>query len=298
MKIKFAAASPFFGLAFTVLASGPVEADDDAILIEPTWKVGKQYTCEHNQDVVITLGQGDQALENPVKFSVTFEVEVSANGKKGEKALAFRATKTKMSMNLFGQEFEYDSEDKEKQSPDVSAMLEGIVNTGDLKVIFDKDDKFLRFEGGEKSAEAGTAPGVPTIRFGNNEIRQILAYCVRSFPDHPVKKGDKWSTEETVNLNLGSVDVKMNMTAKGANDKGRPLVDYESKIDVRFPEGGLAAGGQGKGKMEGEMTYDPEKAVIVEHVTATKMTVDMSGLPVPVKQSAKTTVVKVEDVEK
>ena len=283
--------------AISVAMTSRVRAED-ALLIEPTWKAGKKYTCEHTQNVVIAIGEGDQAVENPVNVSISFEAGVSAHGAEGGKAVSFKATKVKMSMSMFGQAAEFDSENQEKQSADLAAMLGGVLDTKDLKVIFDKDDKFLKFEGEQKAQDAGGAPGLAPMQFGNNEIRQLLAYCVRSFPDNPIKKGDKWTSEESVNLNLGAAEVKMNMTAMDPNDKGQPVIAYESKIDAKFPEGGVSAGGKGEGSMQGEMIYDPEKAIIVAHTAGIAMKVNLSGLELPIRQSANTTVVKVEDIAK
>jgi hypothetical protein len=291
-----------FTLACSWLATHPAGADDGT-LIEPTWKVGKKYSCEHSQHVVITIGEGEQAINNPVHVEINFEVEVSSHGTQGEKALSFEATKAKMTMNIFDQISAFDSEDPENQSPNVASMLQGVLKTEDLKLIYDKDDKFVKFEEGkkdQKKAAPASAPvaAVAPMQFGKNEIRQLLGYCVRSFPDKPVNKGDKWENEESVNFNLGAADVKIEMTAKGPNDKGKPIVDYQSKIDVKFPEGGAAGGGAGKGEMKGEMTYDPEKAIIENHTAEIDMTANVAGLQLPVRQTAKTTVVNIEDIKK
>ena len=272
-------------------------SDDDAVLFEPTWKIGKTYTCEHSQDVVISVGGGDQAVENPVKVSLTFEAKVSSHGKEGEKAISFKTKKVKMMMSMFGTKSEYDSEDESNQSGDVAGMIAGILNTEDLKVIFDSNDKFVKFVDGGRGnlkGSGGGAASLAPVRFGKNEIRQLLSYCVRSFPDHPIKKGETWAEENNVNLNLGAADMKMKMTAEGNDKEQRPVVTYASDFDVNFAEGGPATGGKGNGKMVGKMTYDADKAIIVEHVTSIDMTVSMNGLEMPVTQDSSTTVVKVE----
>ena len=277
----------------------------DPVLIEPTWKVGKKYSCEHEQEWTITFGEGDQALENVISVAVDFEASVSDNGDKGDKAVRFKAAKARMSLNMFGQITEYDSTDESKQDPGVGQALRGLLNTDGLAIIYDKDDKFVRFEekkpvdggNGEKPKEAAPA-GLP-LKFGKNEVRQLLSYCVSSFPDKPVKEGDKWTKDEKFNLSLGAADVEMAMTAKAPDKEGRPIVAYETDLEFKLDEGSPVGAGEGKGKIEGEMKYDPDNAIVSEHLTAIDLKVTLGGgLMLPAKIALKTGVTKVEDVKK
>ncbi|MDA0814499.1 MAG: DUF6263 family protein [Verrucomicrobia bacterium] len=283
-------------LAFSTFTS--TVAAEDTTKLEPTWKIGHTYTCEHVQDVTISIGAGDQAIDNPVHVALTFEATVEADGKEGGKAIRFKATKVEMNMSMFGTTAEYDSEDESKQSAELAGMIAGIKDTDNLKVIFDRNDTFVKFDegGGEralKGADPAASAGLAPMRFGKGEIRQLLSYCVREFPDHPVKKGDEWKEENNVNLNLGSADMKMEMTAEGNDKDGRPVVTYTSDFEVDFSDGGPTAGGKGDGKLTGKMTYDSKQAIISDHNTTIDMNLSMNGLLMPVKQESKTKVTKI-----
>jgi hypothetical protein len=285
-------------IAFFALATFSSNvAAEDAVKLEPTWKIGHTYTCEHSQDVTISIGAGDQAIDNPVHVALTFEAKVEADGKEGGKAIRFKATKIEMNMSMFGTTAEYDSEDESKQSAELAGMIAGIKDTDNLKLIFDRNDTFVKFDEGDgnralKGADAAAA-GLAPMRFGKGEIRQLLSYCVREFPDRPVKKGDKWKEENNVNLNLGSADMKMEMTAEGNDKDGHPAVTYKSDFEVDFSDGGPTAGGKGDGKLTGKMTYDSEQAIINDHITTIDMNLTLNGLLMPVKQESKTKVTKI-----
>lgn len=281
--------------AFLAFATG--SRGEDAVLLEPTWKVGKTYTCEHSQDVTITIGAGEQAIRNPVNVAVTFEASVAAHGDKGEKAISFKAGKVRMSMSMFGSKSEYDSEDEGNQSAELAGMIAGILDTKDLLAIYDRNDEFVKFEdtgGPGLKGSGGGAAALAPVRFGRNEIRQLLSYCVRPFPEKPVAKGDAWEEKSNVNLNLGAADMTLKMTAEGNGSDGRPVVTYASNFDVTFAEGTPASGGDGNGKLVGKMVYDPDQAVVREHVTSMEMTVLLNGIEMPVAQESTTKVVKIE----
>ncbi|MCB1100001.1 MAG: hypothetical protein KDN22_30835, partial [Verrucomicrobiae bacterium] len=156
-------------------------------------------------------------------------------------------------------------------------------------------DVFVKFDEGTRSAPKGTAAaaGLAPMRFGKNEIRQLLTYCVREFPDRPIAKGDKWDEENNVNLNLGTADMKMQMTAEGNDKDGNPVVTYTSAFEVDFSEGGPTPGGKGDGKLSGKMTYDSEHAIINDHITTIDMNLNLNGLMMPVKQESNTKVTKI-----
>lgn len=283
-------------ITVTAILSSPLLAEEAPVLLKPTWQVGKTYTCEHYQDITLTIGAGEQAVENPINVALTFEAKVSAHGEEGGKAVSFQTTKARMNMSMFGTTSEYDSEDESKQSPELAGMISGILDTKGLKVIFDSNDEFVKFEesAGKELKGAGGAAGLAPVRFGKNEIRQLLSYCVREFPERPIKKGDTWKEENDVNLNLGSTEMKMEMTAEGNDKEGNPVVTYSSDFEVEFAEGGPANGGKGDGKMVGKMTYDAKLAIIADHFATIDMTLSMNGLLMPVKQESKTKVTKVE----
>ncbi|MGK0190033.1 MAG: hypothetical protein ACI9R3_005852 [Verrucomicrobiales bacterium] len=281
----------------SVAMSSNGHAEDAAVLLKPTWKIGKTYTCEHAQNITITFGAGDQAIENPINVDLTFEAKVAAHGEDGGKAISFNTSRTKMSMSMFGTTSEYDSEDESKQSPELAGMISGILDTDDLKVIFDKNDKFVKFDDGGRAnlkGSGGGAASLAPVRFGKNEIRQLLSYVVREFPERPIIKGDKWQEDNNVNLNVGSTDMKMEMTSEGNDKNGQPVVTYTSDFEVDFEEGGLASGGKGEGKMVGKMTYDPKQAIVCDHFATIEMGLSMNGMVLPVKQESTTKVIKVE----
>ena len=286
--------------SFVLAAVASPALADDGVLLEPTWKVGKTYTCEHTQDVTITIGAGDQATENPITVAVTFDAAVTPHGDEGSKAISFETKKVKMTMSMFGIESTYDSEDADNQSEELGAMLEGILKRDDLKVIYDRNDEFVKFEEeGRRKPKAGGvgAAAMAPVKFGKTEIKQMLAYCVRSFPDRPIKKGDKWEADDKIQLSLGGADLKLAMNAEGPNEDDHPTITYESEFEATFEREGPGAGNKGEGNIVGKMVYDPEKAILSEHITTIEMSVNMGGLELPVTQRSKTTVVKIADTK-
>lgn len=221
IKSSFAPALAAAVAIFTISSHSAPAAEAAPILLKSKLAVGKTYNFR--QDVVMKMelplaGAGESAT----KMSMDLAMKVAKAPEGDNKLVSTKFTQVKMEMDMAGQKMVYDSTDPAKQSPLLKAQFAGLSDQ-EFKAVYDKDDKFLKMEGGGGGGGAGLGMG-----FGNNEIQQMLQQLTDyGFPAEPVKPGDKWSHKQEAKMGqMGNMEMNMEFTYKGPVERdGKTLAN-------------------------------------------------------------------------
>jgi hypothetical protein len=151
-----------------------------------------------------------------VKIAADTEVE-SASSSSGDQAISFIIRQVKTSANAMGQNISYDSDDSSSGNPQMASVFRPIIGEK-AAIIFDKNGKFVRFDGSTAAIFLAASPDDVASGRSNDIAAQFAPLLKEMYSEHwgemlpktPVGPGDRW--EGTMRIKnspmIGKVDVQ------------------------------------------------------------------------------------------
>jgi hypothetical protein len=294
----------------------------DPVELKPHWDAGKKYffTTLTSQQSTITLGT--VKTEQTVGMTMEMSVAVRAHEDGKRKRLNMRYERVAMEILMNGQKLSYDSaKPGDNTDPLGLGKSVGLMVGKELRFVTDEKDIPMEVENYEEFVEqmktAGSTAGMDVTKMFTREglLETMKQGSLQAFPDHPVAPGESWSfaTKVTMSPQIGTVTVKGTYTFKGMADHGGAQcaeILTDGSLSLEAAEGSDAGtkdlGVKNmKGTLKGPVWIDPqlgmarEANVDQDMSMSIKNPLDGSGgdLTVPMKQTVKTTLTRVEDLK-
>jgi hypothetical protein len=292
----------------------------DTIELKQRWIAGKQYffTAKTTQQSTITVGP--QKMEQGMTMSVEMNLAVRLHEDGQRKRLVMKNDRMAMEMSMNGQKMNYDS-----AKPDAATDPMGMGKTlsatlsKELKMLTNEKDEIVEIENYDEYIQQVTSSGgAGAVELAKSFTREGLLQTMKqgslqSFPAARIAPGEAWPFTNKVTLpQIGEVTIKGTYTYKGMVDhEGKRCAEIQTSgiftMDLSKASGpGLAALGMKVtgGSLNGPVWFDPQLGAAVDSDLIQEMTMTMKSpadpateLTIPMKQTIKTTLTKIENLK-
>ncbi len=290
--------SPLHAGRFVVLFAisiGPVSrgfAQDENVPLKIRWSPGHVYTQETTTDTLTALSQVGGNEDQKMQVNQTTEIRVQALPNAGKAArVTFKALRG--DVMLRGIKHTFDSTRMSEASPLVQASLGKSVGRS-FELHYDSEDRFVEVrDSSSLAAEENASPSLETIA----EAREVAELYRRSLemglPKVPVKSGDRWTTQETLNFpSAGKVNIELRARLES-------IVDYQGRQHAKIVfEGEMRRADEAVGtrkvtigngsRMFGQVLFDMDRGMVSEAAFRSEIQLEIEGKKIPVRQNVTT----------
>jgi hypothetical protein len=314
-----------FSYALLVLASAAVPLlAADTVELKQHWMVGKQYFFRAQTSQQSTITMGPQKMEQGVAMTMEMNVAVRSHEDGVRKRLTITYDRVAMDMTMNDQKMSYDSA-KPEAGTDPLGMGKTLGATlgKELKILTNANDDIVEVENYDEYIKQITAAGVGggmdmAKAFSREGLLQTMKQgSLQGLPAKPVAPGETWPFTNQITLpQIGTVKITGSYVFKGLVDHaGVRCAEIETDGAITMDLGGAPAGSGAaglealgmkvtEGKLTGPVWFDPQLGMARDAALVQEMTISMknpadptAALTVPMKQTIRTTLIKVEDLK-
>ncbi|MBU0677849.1 MAG: hypothetical protein KJ626_07000 [Verrucomicrobia bacterium] len=276
---------------FLLCSSVPVRAADPVQFV-PKWELGKRYIYQDrtvtDQSMVMPTGPVNQQMLQTQSFAIS----VLHEGTDGSREVELKFLTIAMSMKMGEMELSFDSEDELqdvshpfaqsfKHYAGTTFLLH--LNSAGVVVRVDGVEDFLK----RLTDGSGASAANMSEMFTEENFRQMYNNLfTQGLPGKPVSVGDIWSIEQQYPMGPSKVNVAVDFTFKGWEDKeGYRCAEITFDGSVAGDIAGVTpVGGLGMsikdGKVSGRKYFAPEIGQVVSMLNRSEVKMDME-LPTP-----------------
>jgi hypothetical protein len=269
-----------FILCFLCLLHPAVQAQEESLSLRLRWLPDHAYVQETTTETTTGLTAIGKPEDQKMKVKQTTEIRVTgaADGEK-QARVTFAALSGEVMLN--GKKELFDSTNLEKANP----MIRASVGQSVGKTFV------LAYDVETPAKEEG--PDLEKI----SEARQVADLYRRSLemglPKMPVKTGDRWTSQETVNFpSAGTVNIELRAKLEALVEyEGRPQakVSFEGEMKRADESAGSRAVTIGDGsRVFGQVLFDLERGTVSFGAFRADIQLEIQGKKIPVRQQVTT----------
>ncbi len=279
-------------LAIAAHPLGGVFAQEESFPLIIRWSVGHVYTQETITDTLTALTVAGASEDQKMKVVQTTEISVKPSPNAGKAArVTFKSLKG--DVMLRGVKHTFDSSKMAEASPMIQASLGQSVGRS-FELHYDADDRFLDIRDSSSLADKNpTAPSLETIAEAHEVAELYRRSLEMGLPKVPVKTGDRWTTQETLNFpSAGKVNIELRAHLESVVDhQGRrhAKITFEGEMRRADEAVGTRKVTIGKGsRMSGQVFFDIDRGMVSEAVFRSEIQLEIQGKTIPVRQNVTT----------
>ena len=230
----------------------------------------------------------DQKMK--VKQTTEIRVTAAAGGEKLAR-VTFAALSGEVMLN--GKKEAFDSTNLEKANPMIRASVGQSVGKT-FVLAYDAEDRFIEVRDSSSMTPAKEeGPDLETI----SEARQVADLYRRSLemglPKMPVKTGDRWTSQETVNFpSAGTVKIELRAKLEALVEyegRSQAKVSFEGEMKRADESAGSRAVTIGDGsRVFGQVLFDLERGTVSFGAFRADIQLEIQGKKIPVRQQVTT----------
>lgn len=280
---------------------------DEGVELRRHWVTGKKYYRVIRVDQELKMSFGETSLRQTIVNEIDTSEAVSPRADGKGKQVKFKYERFLMDMDQNGKKTHFDSSEADAegtQNPSYDAMSKLVGR--EFSAVLNDQDEVTGMEKGDTGLEPAKLDAMLDI---------MKKSGLQSFPDHPVKPGDHWPFESTVNLpQIGKVAVKGTYTMQRMTDHegvscAELGIDGEFSLDLAAAEKTSKLSRMGaklnKASMKGTLWFDPKLGVLRDSRIDQEMMMEMKDpknsdappMSIPIKQVLTAKLSKIEDVK-
>jgi len=249
---------------------------DEATRFEHKYAKGsvRKYRVVASQKTALDMGGTDMGSSSE-STQVLREEVLDCDDKGGAKVKTTFA-EMKMKFKQGGEETVFDSTKKEDQEKlEGNMMLQMMAAYAGKSVTYTaaKTGAISKIDTAEIQEAMGENQMAPMVE---GMVRQMIDLTAVVFPDKPVKKGESWKRQSSVEMGMvGTLKIDVEYTHAGADKVGEvECVKFTSKITIAFDagDGGMVKVEIKKQENSGATWFDPARAEVMKSTYKTKMT--------------------------
>ncbi|MFN3651852.1 MAG: DUF6263 family protein [Armatimonadota bacterium] len=286
----------------TLLAVGLVTAASAQVKLELKFPEGEKRTVVETTRVAQTLTIAGMNVETRAEGASTTEVAYGARRPDGNQPITETIKHVKLRLEVPGSEVDFDSD---KPAPAVGGPLDQVIES--LKaskgvsytILLSPQNKVAGVEGLDKVVQNLPPAVAESLKseYSPEKVKQAAEQAYSVLPAEPVKKGDRWSRTEVMNLGAGQQFVlEAFYEYEGPVEKGGKTLDriaysvgsvkYQlepnSPLPLQVANSDLKIDSSG-----GAILIDRERGAVVERTSKMRvigpMTFDVMGMQIPGK---------------
>lgn len=262
-------------------------------------KKGQRYTQSMFMDLDMTESISGQGINVSSKMQFDFKQEVKAINANGDIVMESEYSRIIMTVDAMGQKMSYDSQAKDtSSSADVMKTYTktfskimgkkfSVTMTPKGKVVAVKGLKEI-LEAMKTGKEDATAQKLLESTLDEKKISSNFESSYHIFPDNPVKVGDSWTQQSSVE-SMFPMDIKTGYTLKEVNNGVAKITasgDFTMKKDD-YEANGMKMKVDFTGTYAGTYDLDVKTGISQKGIIAMPMkgTMELMGMEVPVTVS-------------
>jgi len=241
------------------------------------WTVGKKYVMrmEFNQGTETTLPNQPQPMKSEVNVAQDFDISALKELDNGGRQLELEFVDETMDVSQGGNKvLSFDSAQSPAQDTNnpIAPMLRLMVGTR-LQYFTDADGKVQKVEGVDALMNRVAPTEKPRQQamfkqmFSEDTLKKYASFG-DEMPNRIINVGESWSSKKDVTSAIGVLTVDMKYTFKNWEQHGdRKCAHIEAVGDISTKSISNASGAVveiEKGKISGDIWFDPELGMIVE----------------------------------
>jgi hypothetical protein len=256
--------------ATSATADGPAE-------MRIKWTVGKKYIMrmEFNQDTETMLPNQPQPIKVEVNMAQDFDISALKELDNGGRQLELEFENETMNVSQGGRSvLSFNSAQSLAQDTNnpIAPILRVMIG-GRIEYFTDADGKVQKIEGVDELMNRIAATGKPQQQamfkqmFSEDSLKQYASFG-DTIPNRTVNIGESWPVKKDVVSSIGVLTVDMKYTFKNWEQHGdRKCAHIEAVGDISTKSISNASGAVveiKKGKISGDVWFDPELGMIVD----------------------------------
>ncbi len=183
--------------ATSLLLLLPARADD-AVEIKQRWVAGKAYSFTQTMQQESELELAGNKMTQKLDSTTDFSVKVTSDS--GKKKVTMRYDHMAMDMDMGPQKMKYDSAKPEDAGSPLGGTF-GLLIGKEFRIVVDEKDQLQDIENWDDIASALKGAGPAAMGITKDSILQLMKQgMLQTYPGHPVKPGDQWQMDTTVDL--------------------------------------------------------------------------------------------------
>ena len=269
-----------------------VQAQDEPLSLRLRWLPDHAYVQETTTETTTGLTAIGKPEDQKMKVKQTTEIRVTgAAGGEKQARVTFTALSGEVMLN--GKKELFDSTNLEKANPMIRASVGQSVGKT-FVLAYDSEDRFIEVR--DSSAMTPAKEDGPDLE-KISEARQVADLYRRSLemglPKMPVKTGDRWTSQETVNFpSAGTVNIELRAKLEALVEyEGRPQakVSFEGEMKRADESAGSRAVTIGDGsRVFGQVLFDLERGTVSFGAFRADIQLEIQGKKIPVRQQVTT----------
>jgi hypothetical protein len=265
--------------------SNAAAATDRPVDMKIKWVVGKKYAMrmEFTQGTETKVPNQSEPVKQEVKMTQDFNLSALKQLDNGGWELQLQFENQTMDVAQGGHSvLSFDSNENPAQETNnpIAPVLRAMIGAK-LQYFTDAVGKVEKMDGADDLMKRIAATGKPQQRamfqqmFSEDTLKRYGSFS-DAMPNRSVNVGDSWSTKNDIVSTIGTLTIDMKYTFKDWEQHGdRQCAHIEAAGDISSKSVSAANVGAAveieKGKVSGEMWFDPELGMIVDFNSDQKM---------------------------